>query len=113
MEYVYDNSEGNLHNPNRPPKRVTFGEQTTDEMALLFLQATLPSPAQVPAFRLAMMVSRIEQFFKEGGESIGIGGRQAAMFRQLMEAFDKNHNGQLDPDEQSAVIEFLRRRGER
>ncbi len=35
-EFVYDNSSDNFRNPNNPPKRVTFGEQTTDEMALIF-----------------------------------------------------------------------------
>src|SRR5262249_54239136 len=32
----YDNSSANPHNPNNPPKRVTFGEQTTDEMCFAF-----------------------------------------------------------------------------
>jgi hypothetical protein len=32
-QFVYDNSEGNPKNPNHPPKRVTLGERTTDEMA--------------------------------------------------------------------------------
>ncbi len=38
MKYTYDNSTANFRNPNNPPKRVHFGEQTTDEMAFLFLQ---------------------------------------------------------------------------
>jgi hypothetical protein len=38
---IYDNSEGNPRNPNRPPKAVGWGEQTTDEMCLVFLGATL------------------------------------------------------------------------
>jgi hypothetical protein len=37
MKYTYDNSDANFRNPNNPPKRVHFGEQTTDEMAFLFL----------------------------------------------------------------------------
>ncbi|MBV6459879.1 MAG: hypothetical protein HONBIEJF_03034 [Fimbriimonadaceae bacterium] len=32
---TYDNSDGNPRNPNRPPKDVRWGEQTTDEMFLL------------------------------------------------------------------------------
>jgi len=32
---VYDNSTDNPHNPNDPPKPITWGEETTDEMALL------------------------------------------------------------------------------
>ena len=38
MEAVHDNSEENIHNPNHPPRRVTWGEQTTDEMSVAFLQ---------------------------------------------------------------------------
>ncbi len=35
IEAHYDNSPTNPKNPSRPPKRVTWGEQTTDEMFLL------------------------------------------------------------------------------
>ncbi len=38
MEFLYDNSAGNPHNPNSPPKRVTWGAATTDEMAGFHLQ---------------------------------------------------------------------------
>jgi hypothetical protein len=38
MECVHDNSAGNVRNPNQPPRRVTWGEQTTDEMAAVVLQ---------------------------------------------------------------------------
>jgi peroxiredoxin/mono/diheme cytochrome c family protein len=33
----YDNSEKNPNNPNKPPKDVTWGERTQDEMCLAFL----------------------------------------------------------------------------
>jgi tetratricopeptide (TPR) repeat protein len=33
-----DNSAENLRNPNHPPRRVTFGPQSTDEMGELWLQ---------------------------------------------------------------------------
>lgn len=38
MEFTYDNSTHNPHNPNHPPKRVQFGQQSTDEMGELWLQ---------------------------------------------------------------------------
>jgi mono/diheme cytochrome c family protein len=38
MEIVYDNSATNRANPSRPPKRVTYGQRTSDEMAELWLQ---------------------------------------------------------------------------
>ena len=34
---VYDNSEGNLRNPHRPPRDVRRGENATDEMALFMI----------------------------------------------------------------------------
>ena len=36
---------GNIHNPNSPPKEVKYGEQTGDEMSLVFYQLIVkPSP---------------------------------------------------------------------
>ncbi len=40
VEAEYDNSPDNPHNPNSPPRRVTWGEQTTDEMCLVSVQLT-------------------------------------------------------------------------
>ena len=37
----YDNSPDNPRNPNNPPKLVTWGEQTTDEMCLCYLGFTV------------------------------------------------------------------------
>jgi len=34
---VFDNSTGNLSNPNKPPRAVRFGEATTDEMAVAYV----------------------------------------------------------------------------
>ncbi|HUJ48813.1 MAG TPA: tetratricopeptide repeat protein [Bryobacteraceae bacterium] len=38
MRYQYDNSSANVRNPNQPPKRVRAGDQSTDEMAHLWLE---------------------------------------------------------------------------
>lgn len=40
VEARYDNSVDNPRNPNNPPKLVTFGEQTTDEMFVLVFTQT-------------------------------------------------------------------------
>ena len=34
----YDNTSSNIHNPNNPPQTVCFGENTTDEMFLVYFQ---------------------------------------------------------------------------
>ena len=41
MTATYDNSSRNPRNPNSPPKMVSWGEQTTDEMCIAFLHYTL------------------------------------------------------------------------
>jgi tetratricopeptide (TPR) repeat protein len=38
MRYTYDNSAANRLNPNRPPRRVTFGQTSASEMGSLWLQ---------------------------------------------------------------------------
>ena len=40
---AYDNSVDNPRNPNVPPRPITWGEQTTDEMCLAFLFYTVDS----------------------------------------------------------------------
>jgi hypothetical protein len=41
----YDNSAKNPYNPRNPPQLVTWGEETTDEMCIAFLQVTPKTPA--------------------------------------------------------------------
>ena len=41
LEARFDNSSGNPLNPNNPPRVVTWGEQTTDEMCIVFLGFTI------------------------------------------------------------------------
>jgi tetratricopeptide (TPR) repeat protein len=38
MRWTYDNSAANPLNPNLPPRRVTFGQRTSDEMSELWFQ---------------------------------------------------------------------------
>jgi peroxiredoxin len=47
VEAFYDNSLGNPNNPNNPPKVVTYGQQTTDEMCFIFLGATSDKPGRI------------------------------------------------------------------
>ena len=41
LNATYDNSENNPRNPNSPPKPVSWGEATTDEMCIAFIGVTL------------------------------------------------------------------------
>jgi len=44
VDAVYDNSDKNPLNPFNPPRRVTFGEQTFNEMCFVFLGGTTDRP---------------------------------------------------------------------
>ncbi len=47
MEYRYDNSQDNRRNPNRPSKRITFGQTSTSEMGSLWLQVVPRNPGDL------------------------------------------------------------------
>jgi len=63
MRYHYDNSAGNPRNPNSPPKQVVGGNQSTDEMAHLWLQV-LPRGEgdQRMVLQEAIMHRRLEKY---------------------------------------------------
>jgi len=54
MEFTYDNSDKNPRNPSSPPKRVRWGEQTTDEMSILWLQIMPVHESDALALKWAM-----------------------------------------------------------
>ncbi len=45
MRFVYDNSAANSRNPHRPPRSVSWGQRSSDEMGDLWLQVLAPSEA--------------------------------------------------------------------
>jgi len=50
LEARYDNSSNNPLNPHSPPRLVTWGEQTSDEMCIAFL--TFTADAERPSNRV-------------------------------------------------------------
>jgi Flp pilus assembly protein TadD len=69
MRYTYDNSAGNVRNPNAPPIEVRAGNRSADEMGHLWLQV-LPKPeAGVDgreALEQAWMESRLRKDPRDG-----------------------------------------------
>jgi len=82
MEFTYDNSADNERNPSNPPKRVRLGEQTTDEMALLFMNAAVANQSDGNKLVASMF-----------GQSIANG---------IQDKIDQIKN--LPPDEQEKAI---------
>jgi peroxiredoxin len=66
LDYTYDNSAANPHNPSSPPRRVQFGEETTDEMAFAFVQIVLPKPGDQMPFQISMALELMSQGVIDG-----------------------------------------------
>jgi hypothetical protein len=54
-EVSYDNTSANKRNPSRPPVRVTWGEESNDEMGSIGLQVVAASPGELPQLREAFL----------------------------------------------------------
>jgi Copper type II ascorbate-dependent monooxygenase, C-terminal domain len=113
LEYTYDNSESNPHNPTHPPVRVYWGEQTKDEMALVFLSVVLPTRADIRDLQREVRMQTVEQVLSQvetiqdlSDESLS--PSMTARVTQLFKMFDKNGDGKLDENERAAMLKFVK-----
>jgi Ca2+-binding EF-hand superfamily protein len=93
----YDNSTGNPRNPNSPPKDVTWGEQTTDEMCIAFIGYT------VDAEHLTKGAGASDR--AEFGAALAQGIAQ-----ELIDMYDKDGDGKLSVDEMTNLITQMQTR---
>jgi len=107
LRYTYDNSAGSPRNPSNPPKRVTFGEQTTDEMAFVFLLVAVPRLEDRLDFTRAFAASVLNRFF-DGGAPAALMPEQVKKLQVGVKFFDANRNGILEPEERAAFLRFLK-----
>ena len=54
VEVSYDNSAENPTNPSMPPRRVTFGEQSTDEMGSVTIELVPVNEAEIRVYTAAL-----------------------------------------------------------
>jgi tetratricopeptide (TPR) repeat protein/mono/diheme cytochrome c family protein len=62
--WTYDNSSDNPRNPNRPPKAVTFGQRTSDEMAELWFQVVPRNQADRDVLTRALKLNLLPENIK-------------------------------------------------
>jgi hypothetical protein len=112
----YDNTAENPANPSRPPRKVTWGEGTNDEMCVAALFYT------VDAEHLTRGVAGnpISPVPGSGGGHVPAarpgpppmllgGGNMSPEIREriAMKMFDRNGDGKLDADERAAAMKFI------
>jgi len=113
LEYTYDNSENNPHNPTRPPVRVHWGEQTKDEMALVFLAVVLPTRADIRDLQREVRMQLVDQVLSQvvtlqDLSDASLSPTMSQRATQLFKMFDKNGDGKLDDDERAAMRQFVK-----
>lgn len=59
VEAFYDNSTENPSNPSTPPRRVTWGEATTDEMLYCFFLVSTEDPRNIPTILRAVVTREV------------------------------------------------------
>lgn len=109
----YDNSTDNPRNPSNPPKRVTWGEETTDEMCLCGLQVIADTKADL--LKIVTMRGNGLGLILGGGVTRDVledGPRGDVTiperFKTVLGLYDKNKDGKLSPAEVDAMPERFR-----
>ncbi len=71
MDYTYDNSTGNLANPHSPPKKVTYGPESSNEMAELWFQFILNSLEDRKKFKEKVRIKNKQVLIQFGQSTLG------------------------------------------
>lgn len=103
MEWTYDNSTNNPFNPFSPPRRTTYGINTTNEMAELWIKVRAQSAADLTALNEDLAVSGVEKAIEFNTWRIQQDPRDAQGHSRLGQALLMN------PKRTTEAIQHLRR----
>jgi len=101
MKQVYDNSAENPHNPHNPPKRVTWGPNTTDEMAGIGFLVMPVNPQDITVLEAAYAEYRENKVKTADPELM-----RPIVVGEIYRRFDKNKDGTLSVLEKLGIAKF-------
>jgi len=90
MEFTYDNSEANPANSSRPPRRVTYGQRTSDEMGDVWIQVVPDRRADVGMLKadlqrklLPQTISGFQLMSKADPDNVGLHDDLGVLLAQI------------------------------
>lgn len=90
---TYDNTADNPANPYSPPRRIFWGQESTDEMGSLIFQCVAANKIQTPALRLGLAVQK-QQSHVRFRENL-----KTAIRRGIVLRLDTDHDDRLSREE--------------
>jgi hypothetical protein len=102
LETIHDNSADNFRNPFIPPQRITYGEQTSNEMSAAILQLAPADDAELPKLR-ETLGRRIIGTIAPAGQPQEKPAELAAFVKDLLARHDADKSGTLSIAELAAA----------
>ncbi|MCX4243395.1 tetratricopeptide repeat protein [Paraliomyxa miuraensis] len=117
MDWSFDNSAHNPHNPSAPPRHVTYGSSSTDEMAELILEVEPDDPRSLPALdedfrrhwlrgQLALQQRAVQQHPDDADAHANLGAFHQLLGQGQAAIAAYEQALRLDPDHVQANVEL-------
>ncbi|MSR48166.1 MAG: redoxin domain-containing protein [Planctomycetes bacterium] len=104
VELLYDNSSDNKHNPNDPPQRVRWGEETTDEMGSISLLLVPAKESDAGELQAGIRRQRIASMARNARKAAGGAGGLFDGIAKQVKQLDINNDGKISKDEIPAQL---------
>jgi hypothetical protein len=103
VDIIYDNSAENPENPFSPPRPISWGRESTDEMGSITMLAIARDESERAVLEQALKTRTRESLRKRIGSQMslmnGVLGRSGPLNGGLLRLFDRNRDGKLQKSE--------------